>query len=376
MEGSHSGLVRRTRNALGEKSPHRFKSCTLRPSNFMSPNITKIVKKIMPAVVSIVISENLKKIPDKLISAKNRERLKKKTGGAGNIEVGNGSGFIVDKNGIILTNKHIVADSGAEYTVITTDGNRFKAEIIAIDPINDVAILKITNRKKSIAEFPTVKLGDSDKIELGEEALAFGNALGIFKNTVSEGIISGLSRNISAQLDLKSDFQEMRGLIQTDAAINPGNSGGPLVNMKGEIIGINSVTVAGAENIGLAIPINVTKRDLADLKKYGRVCRPLLGVRYLIIDENAKRQFGLNTDYGALVINEGLGRPAIIKNSPAAIANLKEKDIILEINGEKITAEKTIGDFLDKLSVGNAIKLKILRGKKEFKIKATLMERK
>jgi len=330
----------------------------------------------MPAVVSIVISENLKKIPDKLISAKNRERLKKKTGGAGNIEVGNGSGFIVDKNGIILTNKHIVADSGAEYTVITTDGNRFKAEIIAIDPINDVAILKITNRKKSIAEFPTVKLGDSDKIELGEEALAFGNALGIFKNTVSEGIISGLSRNISAQLDLKSDFQEMRGLIQTDAAINPGNSGGPLVNMKGEIIGINSVTVAGAENIGLAIPINVTKRDLADLKKYGRVCRPLLGVRYLIIDENAKRQFGLNTDYGALVINEGLGRPAIIKNSPAAIANLKEKDIILEINGEKITAEKTIGDFLDKLSVGNAIKLKILRGKKEFKIKATLMERK
>ncbi|KKQ23081.1 MAG: Protease Do [Candidatus Wolfebacteria bacterium GW2011_GWC1_37_10] len=340
---------------------------------FQNQPITKIVKKVMPAVVSISISENLEKIPDGLIDLKSRNKLKKKIGSLKNVEVGNGSGFFIDEEGIILTNKHIIADPNAEYFVITNDKKKLKAEIIARDPINDIAILKIND---SSNKFPVLELGNSNAVELGENVIAFGNALGIFSNTVSAGIVSGLSRNISAQLDLKSESQEMRGLIQTDAAINPGNSGGPLINSRGKVIGINAVTVFGAENIGLAIPINVVKRDLDDWKKFGQIKRPFLGIRYLIINEEIKNRFNLPVIEGAFIVNEGIGRPAIIEGSPAEKAGLKEKDIVLEINDKKISLDKTLGDFLENLSVGDSLKLKVLRGKREFKTAVILAERK
>lgn len=215
----------------------------------------------MPTVVSITVSENISEIPKELTSQKDKKKLKKIADNNGNIEIGGGSGFFIDKSGVILTSKHIISDPAADYAVITSDNKKYKTKILGWEKNNDVAVLQIANGHKN---FPTLKLGNSDKIQLGETVLALGNAYG-FKNTVSEGIISGLGRTISAETEINSSAHKIRHLIQTDAAINPGNSGGPLINLKGEAIGINTVALLEAENIGLAIPINIVKKDLVNV---------------------------------------------------------------------------------------------------------------
>lgn len=346
----------------------------------MTNENSKIIKALMPAVVSIAISKNLeeieKEIPPELYNvfpfgAPNLGIPDEKIDSRGMVEIGGGSGFIVDPSGIILTNKHVISDTQAEYAVITNDGKKYPAEILARDPIDDVAIIKINATK-----LPAVKLGDSRNVELGEEVIAIGNTLGIFKNTISKGIISGLSRSITAKTGENEPATELRGLIQTDAAINPGNSGGPLINMNGEVIGINTAIVFGAQNIGFTIPINAAKRDLEDLKKYGKVRRPLLGLRYININQNLKEKMNLPVNYGALIIGKPPHNEAIIPGSPAAKAGIKLKDIIIECNGEKITADKTIQDFLEELAVGDILKMKILRAEKEMEINIVLAERK
>lgn len=331
----------------------------------------------MPAVVSIVIAKSLedieKELPPEMLFPFGQQPLQipeESIDAHGMVKIGGGSGFIVDPSGIILTNRHVVVDPHAEYTIILDDGRKFKGEILARDPIDDVAILKINAKG-----LPTVSLGDSTKMDLGETVIAIGNALGLFKNTVSVGIVSGLSRSIRAATD-PMHMQELRGLIQTDAAINPGNSGGPLVNEKGRAIAINTAIVFGAQNLGFAIPINAAKRDLADLKQYGRIRRPLLGLRYITISEDLKEKMKLPVDYGALVLKQGPHAPAIIQNSPAHKAGLHEKDIVLECNGEKITAEKTIQDFLENMNVGDTMKIRVLRSGKELDLKVVLAERK
>ena len=230
--------------------------------------ITSTIKKVMPAVISIVISKSLEEIEKELpaelmplmpFGMPDLKIPEDKIDARGMVQIGGGSGFIVYPNGIVLTNKHVVSDTNAEYTVITSEGKKYKAEIAARDPVDDVAILKI-----NAENLPTAKLGESTGLELGEEVLAIGNTLGLFNNTVSKGIISGLSRSIAAKPDPKEPIQELRGLIQTDAAINPGNSGGPLVNLNGEVIGINAAIVFGAQNVGFAIPLNYSKKDLSD----------------------------------------------------------------------------------------------------------------
>ena len=227
----------------------------------------------MPAVVSIVVSENLKEIPKKLITSSEQKKLKKIVDNNGDIEVGGGSGFIIDKSSLIATSKHIVADPKADYTVIINNGRKIKAKVIFRSPHNDIAILKINLKPKSnppAGGLKTIKLGNSDKVQLGENVLAFGSPLGNFPNTVSEGIVSGLHRKIKAETDLKPGEDTLKEMIQTDAAINPGNSGGPLINMKGEVIGINTVAVMNAENISLAIPINPLKKILKEINKRNR----------------------------------------------------------------------------------------------------------
>jgi S1-C subfamily serine protease len=244
--------------------------------------------------------------------------------------------------------------------------------VLARDPIEDVAILKIPAVK-----LPTLKLGNSEKIELGDEVLAIGNALGMFQNTVSKGIISGLSRAISPnEEDIETSGQQLRGLIQTDAAINPGNSGGPLINLKGEVVGINAAIISGAQSIGFAIPINNAKKDLEDVKKYGEVRRPFLGVRYINIDKNLKEKMGLPVDYGAIAVGKKGVYEAVVKNSPAAEAGIKEGDLILECNGQKITPTKTIQDFLENMRVGEQLKLKLIRKGAEINVVVNLAERK
>ena len=338
------------------------------------------IKKVMPSVVTIIISKSLesleKEIPQELITllSPDSEKLNippEAVDSHGMVKIGSGSGFVVDPKGIILTNKHVVADKNAEYTVITNDGKKFKTEILARDPVDDVAIVKIVAR-----DLPVLEIGDSSALDLGQPVLAIGNALGLFKNTVSSGIISGLARSIQAAVDPKSPVQEMRGLIQTDAAINPGNSGGPLVTTEGKVVGINTAVVFGAQNLSFAIPVNTAKRDLDDLKNHGRIKRPLLGLRYITVDENLKDKMKLPVGYGAIILGQGPLHGGIIPNSPAEKAGLKVKDIILEINNEKITPEKTIQDFLEDLAVGDVLRAKVLRGRKEFEVKITLVERK
>jgi len=340
------------------------------------------IKKVMPAVVSVAIAKHLedleKELPKELYpfipSGPGGEKLQipdSMIDKRGMVEVGGGSGFVVDANGLILTNKHVVADRQAEYTVILNDGRRFPAEILSRDPINDVAILKIKADR-----LPCLKLGDATKLQLGQSLIAIGNALGIFKNTVSLGIVSGLSRSITAQAEPDAPPQEMRGLIQTDAAINPGNSGGPLVDADGLVVAINAAIVSGAQSIGFAIPVNAAKRDLDDIKKYGRIRRPLLGLRYMMIDDDMKEKMGLPVNYGALVVRESEHDYAVVPESPADKAGLKEKDIVLTLNGAKLDRDHPVQDFLENLNVGDEISLVVLRNGKELTVKVALAERK
>lgn len=347
----------------------------------MASQIIQTIKKAMPAVVSISISKSLevleKEIPEELLPflpfENNHLQIpEEEIDVHGKVKIGGGSGFVVDPSGIIITNKHVIADPHAEYTVITDDDKKYHAEVLARDPIDDIAILKIAAKNMTIVE-----LGDSGKLQLGQSVLAIGNALGLFKNTVSAGIISGLSRSIRAAPDPKMAVQELRGLIQTDAAINPGNSGGPLVDLEtGKAVGINAAIVFGAQNLGFAIPINYVRRDLEDLKKHGHIRRPLLGLRYLMLNENLKAKMKLPVAYGALVIGHIPLSPAIVKGSPAEKAGIKEKDIILECEGKKLTPDYTIQDILEEKSVGEILKLKVMRDKKELEVKVALTERK
>ena len=338
----------------------------------------------MPAVVSIVISKHFDALKKEFDSEQKKIKSKTKTcptgfyippdkiDANGMIQIGGGSGFIADKKGIIITNKHVISELDANYSVIMSDGERIEASIEARDPVRDIAVLSIKTKRS----LPIVLLGDSERLELGQPVLAFGNALGIFQNTVSQGIISGLSRAVQAQADPDSPMQELRGLIQTDAAINPGNSGGPLVDEYGRVIGINVAVVSGAHNISFAIPINAAKKDLEDMREFGRIKRPLLGLRYLTINSDIQAKLKLPISYGAFVTKEQASDYAVAPNSPAAHAKIKENDIITEWNGKKVTETKTIQDFLDISSTGDMVTLSILRGKKIFQVNLILTERK
>ncbi len=343
--------------------------------------IVATVKKVMPAVVSITVGreyeEILRERPYELmvphgdhIDLPPLEEALPHTPG-GKVKIGGGSGFIIDPKGLVFTNKHVVADPKAEYIITTADEDTYQAKVLARDPLNDVAILKV-----EAESLPAVSLGNSDRIELGQTVLAMGTALGEFQNTVSSGIVSGLSRFITAFTDMEGHSERLRGLIQTDAAINPGNSGGPLVNLSGEVVGINAAVVFGAQNIGFAIPINKAKKDLEELKKYGRIRRPFLGVRYILLNPMLGKRFRLPVTQGAFVLREGVpGRGAVIPNSAAARAGIREADIILEINNQPITEKIGIEDILEKIEIGTEFPVRILREGKEEELTLVAEER-
>lgn len=339
--------------------------------------IAKIIAEVMPAVVSITINKTMDEVKREIENLSEGKDLgpveipPEKIDSEGMVEVGGGSGFIADPIGIILTNRHVINEPNAAYKVITNDGVEYKAELIAQDSLNDIAMLKVGPYRS----LPYLKLGDSKKARLGETVLTFGNALGIFKNTVSKGIISGLARAVSAKADPSSAPEELHGLIQTDAAINPGNSGGPLINIEGEVIGINAAVVADAQNISFAIPINSAKKDLIDYKKYGRIKTPYLGLRYVAVNRTIKDEFNLSVDYGAYVTGENNIAPAVVPGGPAEKASIRKGDVLLEWNGEKITTDKSVVSFLNDSNAGDVVKLKLLRGGKIFETALTLEER-
>ena len=339
--------------------------------------IVEIAKKVCPAVITVVASRDLPQIEDfyflpfkgeKVAFPKKVNKEKQAT------KIGGGSGFIVSKDGYVITCNHVVEDVDADYTIILDPDHKYPAKVLARDPLIDTAILKIKDDK----DFPFLKMGDSDKVELGESVIAVGNPLGEFEDTLSAGIVSGLSRKITAYGGdgTVQKATNLRGLIQTDAAINPGNSGGPLVNMDGEAIAINTAMIMGAENIGFALPINYIKEDLDEVRRDGRIRRPYLGVKYILLNEQIAKANKIDCGYGALVVREMFGEPAIAKNSSAERAGLKEYDIILEINGKKITQDNSVNDIMSQLAIGDKMYMLVLRNGEEINLETILKEKK
>ena len=361
------------------------------PQTTQEEAIIKAVENIRPAVVSIVITKDMPIIeqyfynpfedfeqffgePFQFQIPQYREKGTEKQ------EIGGGTGFVVSKDGLILTNKHVVFDQEADYTIFTNDGKNYPAKVLARDPLQDIAILKIDQEKIVdqkgsfvLESFPQVQFGDSDKLQAGQTVIAIGNALGEFRNTISVGVVSGLGRTITASGG--GLVETLENVIQTDAAINKGNSGGPLLNLRGEIIGINTAMVQDAQNIGFAIPINQAKKSIEQVKTLGKIVYSFLGIRYVLITEKIKEDNNLQVDYGAWLIKGSQGEPAVYPDSAAQKAGLQENDIILEFDSQKITVENSLAKIIIKYNPGDKVVLKILRNGQEKIIQAVLDER-
>ncbi|MBT3356608.1 trypsin-like serine protease [bacterium] len=338
------------------------------------------VEKSSPAVVSVIVTKDVPKLnsyfsdpfaSDPFFSPFGFKSAPKSAPETEKREVGGGTGFILSEDGYIVTNRHVVDDDKADYSVITNDGDRYDAVVLARDTVLDIAVIKIEARNLA-----TIKLGDSDKLKAGQTVIAIGNSLGEFRNTVSKGIISGLKRSISAG-NGRGQSEILEEVIQTDAAINPGNSGGPIVDLKGNVVGVNVAMAQGAENIGFAIPINNVKRIYQSVKSTGRIIRPYIGVRYMVINKDLQEVNSLKFDYGAIIVRGD--RPsdlAIVPGSPADKAGLSEGDIILEINGEKIKKETDLSRMVRNKNVGDEITLNVWSKNSEKIIKVKLEEAK
>jgi len=345
--------------------------------------ITDMVEKSSPAVVSIIISKDISKVRNLFQSPFNDffdpfgdffndgSNQIDPNAPTEKTKIGGGTGFFINSKGMIVTNRHVVDDIQADYTVITNDGKEYPAKVLARDPIRDFAVIKIEGDN-----FLVLETGDSDTLKVGQTVIAIGNSLGEFSNTVSKGIISGLKRNLVAGSGF-GQTEKLTDIIQTDAAINPGNSGGPLLNINGQIVGINVAIAQGAQNIGFTIPINQVKKIIDQVETKGKISIPFLGVRYVLINQEMQKANNLEFDYGAMVLRgDKLSDLAVIPGSPADKAGIVEGNIILEINGTKIDENNNLLDLISKFNVGDEINLKIQHKGVIKEIKITLEERK
>ena len=281
------------------------------------------------------------------------------TGNQQKIEQDIGSGFIVGADGLIVTNKHVVADSEAKYKIITKDDKTYEVTKIYRDPVNDLAILKI-----NAAGLPVVELGDSSKIKVGQLAVAIGTALGEFRNTVTTGVVSGIGRGITAGSPFEDSAERLDDVIQTDAAINPGNSGGPLLNSSGQVIGVNAAVSQEGQNIGFALPINVVKDAIANFNKTGQFNRPYLGVRYKVITKDVAVLNDLPE--GAYVMD-------VVEGSPAAASGIQAEDIITKIDDVRLSGGNAeLGRAISTKAVGDSVKVTVYRDGKTSTISVTL----
>lgn len=365
-------------NLLLEKSHSRDSNNS---SSLEEGDIVSAVENVSPSVVSIVVSKHINETVSKddwlfddlfdHFFFKNTELENNQNNKEGQERrIGGGTGFVVSsEEGLILTNKHVINISDANYTVIDNQGKEYEAELLAQDPFNDLAILKVDS--KDLIE---VVLGDSDQIQIGQTVVAIGNALGEYNNTVTKGIISGIGRKVVAG-GQGGVSEILEDVIQTDAAINFGNSGGPLINIKGEVVGINTAVSKEGQLIAFAIPINQTKSAIESVKNTGKIVRPFLGVRYIIINSEIAQENNLSVNYGALIIRGDIpSELAIIPGSPADKANLVENDIILEVNGQKIGQDYSLARAIQQYEPGEKITLKILHKGVEKIVKIILEE--
>jgi serine protease Do len=315
--------------------------------------ISKIAKEVGQSVVSIdVVSTGVSQ--DFFGFQRNVE------------EASAGTGVIISDAGVVVTNKHVVPVGTSSLEVTLSDGTVLEAEVLARDPRNDIAFLKIKDKKDS--KLVPAKLGDSTNIEVGDKVIAIGNALGEFQNTVTSGIVSGYGREITA--GSVGDSEDLTNLIQTDAAINRGNSGGPLVNIDGEVIGINTA-ITGSDNgqsLGFSIPVNDIKNQIESVLSKGKIERTYLGVRYRVIDERFAYVYNLPVKKGAYIPPTDSGQSSIIKDSPAEKSGLKEKDIITKIDDKEVDEKNNIVTILGKYRVGDVAKFTVLRGSETLEI--------
>lgn len=314
-----------------------------------SNGFIETVKKVSPAVVSITAKREGVDLFGRIIE-----------------QEGAGTGFIITSDGLIATNKHVVNSDNATYTVVTSEGKTYDAKVKARDAFNDLAVLQI-----EATGLPVVELGDSDSIEVGQWVMAIGNALGQFDNSVTVGVVSAKNRRLDAE-----GSTELVGLIQTDAPINPGNSGGPLVNLRGQVVGINTAIASptgSSVGVGFALPVNSIKKAIDSVRKTGTIKRPMIGIRYINIDNVVQKELNLSVDYGALVRGD-TRTPGVVAGGPAAKAGIKENDILVELNGERIDEDHPVANMLLKYSPGDEVTVKLLRDGKEQTVKVVLDE--
>jgi len=332
----------------------------------------KVVETVTPTVVNVVV----KKHRDDLLnrdfqsdffdpfSYPPREQLEQ---GKPLIEIGGGTGFFVSSDGLIVTNKHVVGDPDAIYSVVTNTGEELDADIVASDAFLDIAILDVEGDG-----YPVANLGDSEEVQIGQTVIAIGNSLSEFRNTVTKGVVSGMNRRIVAGGSFVAS-EVIEGAIQTDAAINPGNSGGPLINLLGKVVGVNTAISQEGDSIGFAIPINDVQKIVKDVQTHGRIVRPWLGVRYVVLTPDVAAEEALAYDYGAYITGSD-SQPAVFSESPAANAGLEERDIILSVEGKRVDDTHSLAQMISQYEPGDTVRLRIARGDEELDASVTLAE--
>ncbi len=315
-------------------------------------SIASVAEKVSPSVVSILSTSRSRTSLYSYSSAESQSA---------------GTGIVISKDGYILTNNHVV-DGATKVSVVTDDGVTYDdVDVLGRDPLNDVAFLKINGAK----DLTPAELGDSKTVRIGQQVVAIGNALGQYKNTVTSGIISGTGRSVTASSDGTSrTAEELTDLIQTDAAINSGNSGGPLVNMAGQVIGINTAIAQDANNVGFVIPISSTKGTLASVLSSGKVQRPYIGVRYVNITPDVKQEYKLPVGQGAYIMADR--GSAVVSGGPADKAGIKDKDIITKVNNIEVGEKGSVSTLVGEYKVGDTIELTVLRDGKTIVLKVTL----
>lgn len=272
--------------------------------------------------------------------------------------------MLISSDGYVITNKHVI-DGGRQIAVVSADGTTYTGvSIIGTDPLNDIGFLKIEN----VQDLPPATLGDSSTVRVGQKVIAIGNARG-HQNSVTSGIISGKGRPIATRGQSYDDVQVLSDLLQTDTAINHGNSGGPLLNVAGQVIGINTAIDAESQNIGFSIPINAAKGLVRTVKEKGRIERAYAGIQYQMITPELRVEYKLDQKQGALVMG---GNPTIAPGSPAEKAGIKQGDIITKVNGKTVGEHGGLTSLISEYAPGDTIQLVVLRDGKEMTFTMTL----
>lgn len=307
--------------------------------------VISTVEKTSPSVVAVGITQRLVNPFDPFSVPRSREQTI-------------GTGFVISDKGVIVTNRHVVSDPTAKYSIATKDGKKYEITKIYRDPVLDLALVQ-TNA----TDIKPLDLGDSSKLKVGQTVIAIGNALGRFDNTVTTGVVSGLGRSVTTGDPFTYETENLENLIQTDAAINPGNSGGPLLNSKAQVIGVNVAVTEGAQNIGFAIPISEVKDLLNEFEQTGTISRPYLGVRYRFITKDV----ALMND-----VPQGAYIMEIVKGSPAEKAGLQIRDIVTKIDGQIVNSEDKISEVISKKKVGEKLNLEVYSEEKTKSLTAIL----